>query len=74
MPELTLTEDHERHSSRMLRTAEVADRLGYCIPAVRRLVQQGKLPCVRIGARGPWLYPADEIEALLTPQPKREAA
>jgi excisionase family DNA binding protein len=51
-------------ATKWLRTAEVARLLDYSPRSVRRLVDAGALPVVRVGRRGHMRFRAEEIEAL----------
>jgi excisionase family DNA binding protein len=55
-------------STRLLRTAEVADRLGMNQSVVQRLCRLGRLPAVRVHPSGPWLIDSAALEALLEPE------
>ena len=58
----------------MLTPSQVATRLGLTLGTVRRLSEDGVLPCVRHGAAGHRRYPADRILQLTNPPTSDVAA
>jgi excisionase family DNA binding protein len=58
----------------LLGTRDAAARLGISEHSVRRLVHTGRLPARRLYPGARWRIPLDAVEALLEPEPRKEAA
>jgi excisionase family DNA binding protein len=53
--------------SDLLRTHELAAALGVSTDTVRRGIAAGRIPAIRLGERGHWLIPVDDLEAVFQP-------
>ena len=50
---------------RLLKTKEAAYYLGISTWKIRKLVLDGKLPCVTDAASGPWLFDIHDLDAYI---------
>lgn len=53
---------------RLLKTADVAKRLGVCDRTVLRLIRRDRLPAIRFGECGPWRFHEADVDRLLEPR------
>ncbi len=56
---------HRGIPRRLLKTKEAAYYLGISTWKVRKLVLDGKLPCVTDSANGPWLFDIHDLDAYI---------